>query len=331
MRTDTGNGSLTTGWKAALLLAVASSMTLTGAASAQSFPQKPVEMVIPFAQGGGTDRVGRIFAQFAPKHLGGEIFVSNRTGGSGAVGFSHGARARPDGHVITMAVTTVTVAPHTVAGYPVRYDSFTPICLLAAIPMTVSVRAESPFQTIEDLVAKGKAEPRGLKIGTAGAATNNYLAGVAFAGAAGFEATMVPYQGAGPALVALLGGHVDAAMADSSEALPYAESKQNRVLLVLGDDASSDYPGVPTSSSKGWEVNVASFRGIAGPKGMSPEITARWIDVCEKTAADPDFVAEMKKFGMDISLITGKDFGDWLASQHQTYERAAKAAGLEPK
>ena len=310
---------------------LAAAMTLAAPVAAQNFPQKPVEMVIPFAQGGGTDRVGRIFAQFAPKHLGGEMFVSNRTGGSGAVGFSHGARARPDGHVITMAVTTITVAPHTVAGYPVSHESFTPLCLLAAIPMTVSVRADSPFQTIDELVAKAKAEPGSIKIGTAGAATNNYLAGVAMAGAAGINATMVPYEGAGPALVALLGGHVDASMADSSEALPYVESKQNRVLMVLGDQASADYPGVPTSSSKGWEANVASFRGIAGPKGMSPEITARWIEVCEKTAADSEFIAEMKKFGMDISLVTGKAFGDWLASQHDTYERAAKAAGLQPK
>lgn len=330
MRTESRNGLIACRL-AASLAAGALSMALASTAFAQSFPAKPVELVIPFSQGGGTDRVGRIFAQFAAKHLGGEMFVSNRTGGSGAVGFSHGARARPDGHVITMAVTTLTVAPHTVAGYPVRHDSFTPICLLAAIPMSVSVRADSAFQSIDDLVAKGKAEPRALKVGTAGAATNNYLAGVALAGAAGFEATMVPYQGAGPALVALLGGHVDAAMADASEALPYVESKQNRVLLIVGDEPSADYPGVPTSASKGWEVNVASFRGIAGPKGMSPEITARWVEVCEKTAADPGFVAEMKKFGMDINLITGKAFGDWLASQHTTYEGAAKAAGLEPK
>ncbi|MFN4087838.1 MAG: tripartite tricarboxylate transporter substrate binding protein [Alphaproteobacteria bacterium] len=290
-----------------------------------------MELVIPFAQGGGTDRVGRFFAQFAAKHLGGEMFVSNRTGGSGAVGFSHGARARADGHVITMAVTTLTVAPHTVAGYPVQYDSFTPICLLAAIPMTVSVRADSAFQTIDELIADAKSAPGKLKIGAAGAATNNYLAGVAFAGSAGIDATMVPYEGAGPALVALLGGHVDVAMADSSEALPYTESKQNRVLLVLGDQPSPDYPDVPTSASKGWEANVASFRGIAGPKGMPADITARWVDVCAKTAADPDFIAEMKKFGMDVTLIKGDAFGAWLADQHATYEKAAKAAGLQPK
>jgi len=319
----------------AALAALAASATALAAvvapAAAQQFPQKPVELVIPFAQGGGTDRVGRIFAQFAPKHLGGEVFVSNRTGGSGAVGFLHGARARPDGHVITMAVTTVVTAPHTVAGYPVRHDSYTPICLLAAIPMTLSVRPDSPFQTIDELVAKAKAAPGTLKIGTAGAATNNYLAGVAFAGEAGINATMVPYEGAGPALVALLGGHVDAAMADSSEALPYAQSKQSRVLLVLGDQPSSDYPGVPTSSSKGWEVNVASFRGIAGPKGMPAAVTAKWIDACEKTAADPDFIAEMKKFGMDVQLMKGEAFGKWLADQHETYGKAAKAAGVTPK
>lgn len=313
------------------LLAVALVTTCASATALAQFPQKPVELVIPFAQGGGTDRVGRIFAQFAPKYLGGEMFVSNRTGGSGAVGFLHGARARPDGYVLTMAVTTITTAPHTVAGYPIKHDSYTPICLLAAIPMTVSVRADSPFKTIDELIAKAKAEPDKIKIGTAGAATNNYLAGVAFAGTAGMKATMVPYEGAGPALVALLGGHVDAAMADSSEALPYAESKQSRVLLVLGDQKASDYPDAPTSSSKGWDINVASFRGIAGPKGMPAPVTAKWIDVCEKTAADKDFITEMKKFGMDINLVKGEAFGKWLAAQHDTYGKAAKDAGLQPK
>src|SRR5690606_19082788 len=153
--------------------------------------------------------------------------------------------------VLTMAVTTMTVAPHTVAGYPVSYASYRPVCLLAAIPMTVAVRADSPYKTIDDLIAKAKADPGKLKVGTAGAATNNYLAGVAFAGEAGIDGTMVPYGGAGPALVALLGGHVDAAMADSSEVLQYVQGNQARVLLVLGDQKVKDFADAPTSSSKG--------------------------------------------------------------------------------
>lgn len=315
----------------AALLGAAVLIAATSHAGAAEFPQKPVELVVPFSQGGGTDRVGRIFAQFAPKHLGGEMFVSNRTGGSGAVGFSYGANARPDGHVLTMAATTITVAPHTVAGYPVSYKNFTPICLLAAIPMTLAVKSDSPYKTIDELVAAAIGKPGEMKLGAAGAATNNYLAGVAVTGAAGAKVTMIPYGGAGPALIALLGGHVDAAMADASEVLQYVQNGQARVLVVLGDEKVADYPDAPTTASKGWTANVASFRGIFGPTKMPDDVTDKLVSACEDTAADPEFTAEMKKFGMDVAELSGAAFGDWLKKQNDTYSTAAKAAGIEPK
>lgn len=303
-------------------------MTASGTAVAADFPRKPIELVIPFAQGGGTDRVGRMFADHAGKYLGQKVFVTNRTGGSGAVGFSQGANARPDGHVLTMAVTTLAVAPSTVAGYPVTYKSFAPVCLLAALPMIISVRMDSPYKTVEDLIAAAKKEGGKFKIGTAGAATNNYLAGVAFAKKAGMEPTFVPYKGAGPALVALLGGHVDAAMSDASEGLPYVEGKQTRALVVFSDQPEAKLPGVPTSSGKPYDVNIASFRGIAAPKGTPEKVMAKLVDACVKTAKDPGFVEQMNKFGMDVTLITGKEFGDWLRKQHETYAAAAKAADM---
>jgi tripartite-type tricarboxylate transporter receptor subunit TctC len=297
-------------------------------ATAQEFPSKPIEMVIPFAQGGGTDRVGRMFSDHAEQYLGVDVVPSNRTGGSGAVGFAHGAMAPPDGYTLTMAVTTLTVAPSTMDGYPVTYESFAPVCLLAALPMTISVRADSPYQTVEDLIAATKDKSEPLNIGTAGAATNNYLAGVAFAGEAGIDATPVPYDGAGPALVALLGGHVDAAMSDASEVLPYVESGQLRPLLVMGDEPVPTLPGVPTAQSKGFDVNVASFRGVAAPAGTPEDVMTILTDTCEKVASDPAFVEDMGKFGMDVTLILGEEFGDWLQRQHETYAKAAAAAGL---
>lgn len=311
----------------ALLPAIAVCCVASGSLAAQEFPSKPIEMVIPFAQGGGTDRVGRMFADHAERYLGVDLVPSNRTGGSGAVGFAHGAMAPPDGYTLTMAVTTLTVAPSTMEGYPVTYESFAPVCLLAALPMTISVRADSPYQTVEDLIAGAEGgDP--LRIGTAGAATNNYLAGVAFANEAGIDATPVPYDGAGPALVALLGGHVEAAMADASEVLQYAESGQVRPLLVMGGEPVDTLPDVPTSASKGHDVNVASFRGIAAPAGTPDDVMAKLVDACEQVANDPAFVEEMGKFGMDVTLISGSEFGDWLKRQHETYAKAAEAAGL---
>lgn len=315
-------------WVATLAGVLAAGMAVVGGTAKADFPSRPIEVVIPFAQGGGTDRVGRMFAQHVQKHIGGETFAANREGGSGAVGFSYGARARPDGHVVTMTVTTLAVAPHTVKGYPVDYTDFTPICLLAALPMTISVQAGSDFQSIDDLISFAKENPGKLRIGVAGVATNNYLAGVAFAKEAGIEARFIPYEGAGPALVALLGGHVDAAMADASEALSYAQGEQTRVLMVFDEEKVEHYPEAMTAKEKGIDVAVASFRAIGGPKGMSPEIQARWVDACEKTATDPEFIAEMGKHGMEVNLLSGDAFGDWLKRQHETYAIAAEAAGM---
>lgn len=310
------------------LIAAVLCLLVPASSWAAGFPRKPIEIVVPFSQGGGTDRVGRAFAQFSKPYFNVNTFVSNRTGGSGAVGFQYAASAKPDGHVITMIVTTLAVAPSTIKGYPVSYKDFEPIGLFVSLPLLLHVKDDSPYKSIDDVVAYAKKNPGKLVIGTAGVGTNNYLGAMAFTNAAGIKAKILPFGGAGPVITGLLGGHIGLGVADASEGLPYFQSGQTRALVVLGDKTLANYPKVPLAKNKGWDVEIGSFRGLGAPKGTPPDVMAKLVDVFEKTAADKDFLAHMKKFGMTVDPIVGKKFGAWLKKQTETYAIAAKAAGM---
>lgn len=312
----------------ALAVAAAALGMAAAPALSQSFPEEPVELVIPFAQGGGTDQVGRIFAQYAQQHLGTEIFVSNRTGGSGAIGFSYGAQAKPDGHTITMIVTTLAAAPHTIAQYPVSYEDFEPVCLLSAPPAILAVHPESGIDSLEDLVEQAKAEPGGLTFGTAGPGSNTHLTGAAFASQAGIDVRFVPHKGSGPALTAAYGRHIDVAIADKAEVTPWHKDGRLKVLTVFSDDPKSGFEGVPLAPSSGFKVDIGSFRGVGAPKGTPPEVMNVLVDACRQTASDTEFVAHMEKTGTEVYALFGEEFGTWLANKHKSFGDAVKAAGM---
>jgi tripartite-type tricarboxylate transporter receptor subunit TctC len=311
----------------ALAFAVMALSVAAPAATSAEFPSKPVELVIPFAQGGGTDQVGRIFAEYAQPHLG-EIFVSNRTGGSGAVGFSYGAQAKPDGHVITMIVTTIAAAPHTIDQYPVDHTDFEPVCLLSAPPAILAVHPDSGIESLEDLVKKAKEAPGKLTFGTAGPGSNTHLTGAAFAKQAGIDIRFLPHKGSGPALTAAYGKHIDVAIADKAEVTPWHKDGRLKVLTVFSDDPKSGIEGVPLASEAGYKVDIGSFRGIGAPKGTPPETMKVLIEACRATSKDEKFVEHMQKTGTEIYTLFGEEFGEWLAKKHKSFGEAVEAAGL---
>lgn len=298
------------------------------ATQAADYPQKPVELVIPFSQGGGTDQVGRIFAQYAEPYLGTEIFVSNRTGGSGAVGFSYGAAAKPDGHVITMVVTTLAAAPHTIEQYPVSHEDFAPVCLLTAPPATLAVHPDSGIDSLEDLIAKAKAEPGKITIGTAGPGSNTHLIAASLAEQAGIDVRYVPNKGSGPALTATYGKHIDVAVADKAEVAPWIADGRLKVITVFTDDPANGIEGVKLATESGFNIDIGSFRAIGAPKGTPQPVLDVLVETCRKTAADPKFVEHITKTGTEPYVLLGEKFGAWLANKHQAFGDAVKAAGL---
>ena len=301
------------------------------AAFALDYPKKKIEMVVAFNPGGDSDIFGRAVAQFGSKYIGETIFVTNRAGGAGAIGFNYGATAKPDGYVLTFVVTTLTIAPHTTKGYPVTYKDFEPIALVAVVPSCISVLADSKYKTLEDFVKDAKANSGKLRVGQAGTGSPWHLAGEALAHAADMKLTYVPYKGAGPSITALLGSHLDATITSASEIYPHVQAGKAKTLAIISDNRFAAMKDVPTTIELGYKANVVSWRGIAAPKGTPKEIASFLIEGFEKMSKDPKFLKFLESRGTDLKFIKGDAFGKWLAMMHDDYGRIAKVAGLALK
>jgi len=224
------------------LLALAAGFALLAAAplgalaqSTADYPAKPIELIVPFGAGGGTDVLARVFAEAAKKHVSQPIIVLNKPGASGGIGLSEVVAARPDGYKIAMITVEMAIIPHMgIAKFSPEND-FTPIVRLNADPVVLTVRAESPWKTIEEIVDAATKTKEPLKFGNAGTGGVSHLAAAALQQKIGATFTHVPFQGNAPAVVALLGGHIDAVMASPSEVATFIASGKLRALAVLAD------------------------------------------------------------------------------------------------
>ena len=302
-----------------------------GAASAKDYPTKKIEMVVAFKPGGGSDTLGRAVAHHGKKYIGQTIFVTNRTGGAGAIGFNYGAKAKPDGYVLTFAVTTLTIAPHITKGYPVTYKDYEPIALIAVVPSCISVRADSKYKTLKDFVQDAKANPGKLRVGQAGTGSPWHLAGAALANAAGMKFSSVPYKGAGPSITALLGGHLDATITSAGEIFPHVKAGKAKTLAIIAQKRFAVMPDVPTTIELGYNADVVSWRGIAAPKGTPQKVIEYLINGFEKMSKDPEFINFLKSRGINLQFVKGEAFRKWLADKHEEYGKIAKMAGVALK
>lgn len=302
-----------------------------GMASAQGYPSRKIEMVVAFKPGGGSDTLGRAVAHYGKKYIGQTIFVTNRTGGAGAIGFNYGARAKPDGYVLTFVVTTLTIAPHITEGYPVTYKDYEPIALIAVVPSCISVRADSKYKTLEDFVQDAKANPGKLRVGQAGTGSPWHLAGAALVGAAGIRFSSVPYKGAGPSITALLGGHLDATITSAGEIFPHVKAGKARTLAIIAQKRFAVLPDVPTTIELGYNADVVSWRGIAAPKGTPQKVIEYLINGFEKMSKDEEFINFLKSRGINLQFVKGEAFKKWLADKHEEYGKIAKMAGVALK
>jgi len=297
-------------------------------AFAQDYPKKKIELVVAFKPGGGSDTLGRAVAQYGSKYIGQTIFVTNRTGGAGAIGFNYGARAKPDGYVLTFVVTTLTIAPHVTKGYPVTYKDYEPIALVAVVPSCISVLAESKYKTLDDFIKDAKATPGKIRVGQAGTGSPWHLAGEALCSAADMKLSFVPYKGAGPSITALLGGHLDATITSAAEIFPHVQAGKCRTLAIIAEKRFAAMPDVPTTIELGYKADVVSWRGIAAPKGTPKKIVNHLIGGFEKMSKEQGFVDFLKSRGINVQFIKGEAFGKWLATKHEEYGKIAKIAGL---
>jgi len=279
-------------------------------ARAATWPQRPVQIVVPFGAGGGTDMTARLLARFLDRHTGGKpVVVVNRAGAGGEVGMAAVAEAAPDGHTLCILNTpnVLTIPIERRARF--RLDSFTLIANLVDDPGTLSVHGSSPIRSIADLIAAAKARPGALTYGTAGVGSAGHIAMLLVGRAAGIEGTHVPFNGSAAVANALLGRQIDVATANLGEALGFARGSSDwRVLGVMAHARMDAAPEVPTFAEAGIPVQTGSLRGLGAPRGTPPAVVAAITRALDAVMADPEYRTAMRDASQAIRYVKGAEY-----------------------
>ncbi|MBI4609804.1 MAG: tripartite tricarboxylate transporter substrate binding protein [Candidatus Rokubacteria bacterium] len=304
-----------------LLLSVIAAVLLSPpdeALPAEKFPVKPITALVGFPPGGSTDLIARALEGVVKKYLGQPVVVLNKTGGVGTIAVTELVKARADGYTVCVCpVGPLTTQPH-LADLPYTEKDYLPVIHIAKFVGVLSVRADAPWKAVQEFLAHIRAQPGTVKISHAGVGTVNHLGMEELKMVAKLDVTLVPSGGGGPAVVSMLGGHVEASVHNTNEIIAQVEAKKARVLGVFDERRNPKFPDAPTFREIGYDVQVPNFYIIAVPKGTPPEIMKTLHDAFKKAMEDPAFAATAEKLVFDLEYLGPDDAARKLA---QTYAR----------
>ena len=272
------------------------------ARGAESYPSKPIRMVVPFPAGGPTDIVARPFAQLLGNSLKQSVVIDNRGGAGGSIGAGAVATSAPDGYTLLVGtVGTHAINPHLYAkklSYSPHKD-FTPLATIASAPVAIVVSPAAGIASLADLVAKAKAKPESINYGSAGNGTPGHLAAAMFCQAAGIRLAHVPYKGSAPAVTEVIGGQVPVLFDPLQSVLPHIQSGKLKVLAVTSRQRSSVLPAVSTVAELGFpEFEAIAWWALYGPAGLSEQVAARLTTEAERIVRSTDFGSKLSSQGL---------------------------------
>jgi tripartite-type tricarboxylate transporter receptor subunit TctC len=309
---------------AGLMLACLSAM-------AQSYPSKPITLVVPFAAGGGTDSIARDLAKTLGEKLGQAVVVDNKGGGGGIIGASSVAKALPDRYTLLFATSTLVTNAAAEANVP--YDvvrDFAPVAMIGRGPLMVVTSKSLGVKNIAQLLAAAKARPEGLDFCSAGPGSINHLAGELFKQRTKANLTHVPYKGSGPATLDLLAGRVQLFFATVPTILPYVKDGRVDLLAVTGEKRSKLYADVPTMAESGVkEFSITTWWGILAPAGTPPAIVARLNQAVNDASAQDPVRARLLNEGADPASGTPADWGRTLGQELTMWRNVVKSGSLK--
>ncbi len=300
--------------------------------AAQSYPSKPIRMIIPFSAGGAADVPGRIVTQKLTESLKQQVLVDNRPGAGSTIGADAAAKAAPDGYTIFMISNThfVSAALHKKLAYDSLND-FTPVTQITSAPNVLVVHPSLPVKSVKELIALAKAKPGQIDYASSGNGSTQHLTGALFASMAGINITHIPYRGSGPVTADLLGGQVMVAFPGIAGMLPHIKNGKLRPLGVTGSKRSPELPSVPTIAEagvKGYEM-VAWF-GVSGPKGLSRDIQMKLHGELLKVLKTPEMSKSLQAVGQEPAWQdTPEKFFDFLKVESDKWAKVVKASGAE--
>jgi len=303
------------------------------AAHAQSaWPEgKPVTMIVPFPPGGVADTVARPVAESLARELKQQVLVENRAGAGGATGIGAAARAPADGYTLLMSLSSISVLPEAdklLARRPqYTLDQFKPIARFTADPTVLVVRAEAPWKTLAEFVADLKTQPGRYNYGSSGNYGTMHVPMEMLKAQAGFRMTHIPYTGAGPAVLALLGGQVDALSTGPASVAQHIRAGKLRALAHWGDKPLVSLPEVPSLAQAGHPVSFAQWSALFVPAGTPEPIVARLREAARKAAADPQVVQTIGRAGSPIEYLDAPEFQRYWDADAALMTEAVKRIG----
>jgi len=303
-------------------------LALPGALQAQSYPTKPIRLVVGFTPGGGVDINARLLAAKLSEYLGQQVIVDNRPGAGTNIANELVAKAAPDGH--TLLMSTATVAINMALYKKLNYDTlrdFTAVSQFSASPNILVVNASVPVTSVAQLVALARAKPGALNYSSAGSGTTQHLSGELFKTRTGTDIVHVPYKGSAPALTALIATNVDLSYANIPAIHQHVKSGRLRPLASTGPKRSELMPEVPTMKEAGVDMEVVVWYGLLAPAATPPAIVSKLAELVARAARSPDVRQRLLDQGAEPVGNTTEEFSRQLRAEVATWAEVVKASG----
>lgn len=304
-------------------------LVLASQASAQSYPSRPVRMVIPLSPGGFADVPGRILASRLSALLGYNVFVENRAGAGGTIGADFVAKSAPDGHTLLFTGT-----PHVISAWIYKklpYEplkDFEPVALVASGPYVLVVNPQLPVKSVGELIAAAKAQPGQIDYASSGNGSAQHLVSALFASMAGIQLNHVPYKGSGPAMQDLLGGQVKVSFAGIPNVLPHVKAGRLRALAVSTPQRSPDLPEVPTVAEAGVPGYQATlWLNLAAPAGTPADIVQRLYAATAKALQDAELQQSFRAAGVEASPMSPQELAAFMQAEYEKWGKVVRDTG----
>lgn len=315
------------------LWGVAAAFALSTAAHAQSFPLRPISLVVPFAAGGNNDVSGRLIAQKVATNLGQSVVVDNKTGAGGAIGATFVAKAKPDGYTLGF-LSSGPLASNTSLYKHLPYDAlkdFVPIARTTTSPSVLVVNTSIPVNSFDEFVAYTKANPMKVNYGTSGTGSSPHLAGVLFEKMADVQMTAVPYRGGNQVNTDLLAGQIQASFSPILEVVPLIKAGKLKAIAVTSKQRSPLLPKIPAIAEHLPGFEVITWNGIVAPVGTPPEIVERLNAEVVKAVNAPEIKAQLLQLGLEAAPTSSTEFGAYIQEETINFARLVKLAGIKPQ
>ena len=306
-------------------------VSATAPAIAQEYPTRPITMIVPFPPGGVADTVGRPMAEALSRVLKQSVVVENKAGAGGGIGFSHVAKAKPDGYTILMALSSVSIIPEAdrILGKAPSYElnQLKPIARITADPTVLVVRSETPWKTYKDFVADMRKNPAKFNYGSSGNYGTMHVPMEMLKAQERFSITHIPYTGAGPAIIGLLGNQVDALATGPASIVNHIKSGRVRALAHWGEGRLAALPDVPSFKELGIKAEFAQWAGIFVPAGTPDAIVNKLREAALTAANDAKVKQALGGSGSPIQFLDAPDFQKYVEADARKMADVVKSIG----